>query len=322
MTLIKDLTDEINTGLILVSKKGFLSANKTAKDTLGWDLDSLNENFSNLRALSENLSGFSKLLNLVLSGENDVDLISRPKRFETKIEGQYFNVYVTKLDDKYLLELSTIIYQDMNQTTHELKRPIQNIKTLVETLIMGAKNDAAKLDDYLSKLNEEADRLGVMVSDMLSLSHVINGMVDLNLVNIDLKQRIDKIFELLENKAKKRNIILLNKVDSSLKLNADVKLLDHLLTNLVDNAIKYNKDSGTVTVEADKNQINISDTGLGMTKEDAARVFDQFYRIKDRTHIQGTGLGLSIVKAIVELHGWSIEISSEPGQGTSFIINF
>lgn len=316
-SLIENLTDELNTALLLVSEDKFLSLNNSAKQILGWDLDSLNKNFSNLRSLSESLSGFSKLLNTVLTTDDE----NKTKRYETKIEGQYFNVYVTKVQDAFLLEFSHIIYQDMNQTTHELKRPIQNIKTLVETLMIGAKNDPEKCDEYLSKLNYEADRLGSMVSDMLSLSHVINGVVDLNLVEINLKSRIDKLIELAENRAKEKNISFENKVDSSALVNADSKLFDHLVSNLLDNAIKYNSDSGTVTVKYENGKLIISDTGLGMTEEDAARVFDQFYRIKDRSHIQGTGLGLSIVKAIAELHNWTIGIESELGQGTSFIIN-
>jgi len=315
--LIEKLTDNLNTATVLVSEKGFLALNNSAQKTLGWDLDSLNKNFSNLRALSESLSGFSKLLNTVLTSDDD----KKTKRYETKIEGQYFNVYVTKIEDYYLLEFSHIIYQDMNQTTHELKRPIQNIKTLVETLMIGAKNDPVKCDEYLVKLNHEADRLGSMVSDMLSLSHVINGVVDLILVDINLKNRVDKLIELAENRAKERNINFENKIDSKAVLKADSKLFDHLVSNLIDNAIKYNKDSGSVCLDYKDGKFIISDTGLGMTEEDAARVFDQFYRIKDRTHIQGTGLGLSIVKAIIDLHGWNVEIESELGQGTSFVIS-
>lgn len=315
--LIENLTDELNTALLLVSEEKILSLNNSAKKILGWDLDSLNKNFSNLRALSESLSGFSKLLNTVLTTDHE----NKTKRYETKIEGQYFNVYATKLQESYLLEFSHIIYQDMNQTTHELKRPIQNIKTLVETLMIGAKNDPEKCDEYLAKLNHEADRLGAMVSDMLSLSHVINGVVDLNLVEINLKTRIDKLFELAENRAKEKNISFKNEIDSKAVLTADSKLFDHLVSNLIDNAIKYNKDSGSVTLQYKNSQLIISDTGLGMTEEDAARVFDQFYRIKDRSHIQGSGLGLSIVKGIIDLHAWNVEIESELGQGTSFIIN-
>jgi two-component system phosphate regulon sensor histidine kinase PhoR len=318
---MNELIENLTTGILIVSKQRFLFINKAAHKILGWDLDILNNNFTKLRELSENLSGFSKLLVCVLNSDYDDELLAKTKRCETKIEGQYFNVYVTKLDENYLLELSHIIYQDMNQTTHELKRPIQNIKTLVETLILGAKNDPEKSDEFLMKLNQEADRLGVMVSDMLSLSHLINGVLELNLIDIKLKNLVDKIFEQAQSRIKDKKISLINELNLDLVINADQKLTEHLIANLVDNAIKYNNEPGTVTVSYKEGTLIVADTGLGMTKEDAARVFDQFYRIRDRTHIQGTGLGLSIVKAIVELHGWTIEIESELGEGTSFVIN-
>jgi two-component system, OmpR family, phosphate regulon sensor histidine kinase PhoR len=318
---MNELIENLTSGILLVSRQKFLYINQAAKKILGWDLDVLNKNFTKLRELSENLSGFSKLLTSVLNSEYDDELLIKTRRCETKIEGQYFNVYLTKLEDNYLLELSQIIYQDMNQTTHELKRPIQNIKTLVETLMIGAKNDPEKLDEYLVKLNQEADRLGVMVSDMLSLSHLINGVFELSLIKVKLKNLVDKIFEQAERRIQNKKISLINQLDADLSVEADQKLIEHLIANLVDNAIKYNNDPGKVIVKFDNNKLIVSDTGLGMTREDAARVFDQFYRIKDRTHIQGTGLGLSIVKAIVELHGWEIEIESELGNGTSFVIN-
>jgi two-component system, OmpR family, phosphate regulon sensor histidine kinase PhoR len=318
---MNQLIENLTSGILLVSRQKFLYINQSAKKILGWDLDVLNKNFTKLRELSENLSGFSKLLTSVLNSEYDDELLIKTRRCETKIEGQYFNVYLTKLEDNYLLELSQIIYQDMNQTTHELKRPIQNIKTLVETLMIGAKNDPEKLDEYLVKLNQEADRLGVMVSDMLSLSHLINGIFELSLIKVKLKNLVDKIFEQAERRIQNKKISLINQLDADLSVEADQKLIEHLIANLVDNAIKYNNDPGKVIVKFDNNKLIVSDTGLGMTREDSARVFDQFYRIKDRTHIQGTGLGLSIVKAIVELHGWEIEVESELGNGTSFVIN-
>jgi two-component system phosphate regulon sensor histidine kinase PhoR len=209
----------------------------------------------------------------------------------------------------------------MNQSTHELKRPIQNIKTLVETLIMGAKDDENKLNEYLLKLNSEADRLGALVSDMLSLSHVINGAVDLHKVKVNFHYLVEKSFERAIERASKKNIKLINEIDQKFEIEADHKLLEHLLTNFIDNAIKYNHDNGSVFLRNTKTAFIVEDTGFGISDEDKAKVFEQFYRIKESAHIQGSGLGLSIVKGIADLHGWTIEIESELGKGTSFIIN-
>ena len=156
-----------------------------------------------------------KIITKLKQGQFDDELIQlensiRHFRLEVKIDAQYFNLYISLLDKNiYLIELSQIVYQDMNQSTHELKRPIQNIKTLVETLIMGAKDDENKLNEYLSKLNSEADRLGALVSDMLSLSHVINGAVDLHKVKVNFHYLVEKSFERAVERASKKNIKLL-----------------------------------------------------------------------------------------------------------------
>ncbi len=317
------LTAKTHTAIITLAQGQFSYLNRAAQKLLGWDIVELNKNISALAGLSPTLINFAKLLKEIFAGKFDTDLKdSKFKRFEISLEGQYFNLYLSKPNiDEHLLELTPIVYQDMKQTTHELKRPIQNIKTLTETLIIGAKNDPVKCDEYLTKLNFEADRLGTLVNDMLSLSHIVNGVIDLHKVSLPLKARVDKVFETLESRAKEKNIHLENLVSNDFHIAADQKLLDHLLSNLVDNAIKYNKPDGKVLVSADLSHITIRDTGLGIAEEDQAKIFEQFYRIKDRVHIQGNGLGLNIVKGIIDLHGWQINVKSTLGEGSAFEIS-
>lgn len=317
------LTNKTHTAIITLAKGQFSYLNPAAQKLLGWDIQELNKNISALASLSPTLINFAKLLKEIFAGNFDTDLKdSKFKRFEISLEGQYFNLYLSKpTASEYLLELTPIVYQDMKQTTHELKRPIQNIKTLTETLIIGAKNDPVKCDEYLFKLNFEADRLGTLVNDMLSLSHIVNGVIDLHKMSLPLKLRVDKVFETLESRAKEKNITLENLVPIDFQIAADQKLFDHLLSNLVDNAIKYNKPDGKVSVSANTHQIIIKDTGLGIAEEDQAKIFEQFYRIKDRVYIQGNGLGLNIVKGIIDLHGWQINVKSKLGEGSVFEIN-
>ncbi len=324
---MESMQDKLNTALLIFDKKlGFESINKAAERILGLDLKLLKKEFENQKHPS--LKSFLKIIYNLENGQYDEELFQlensiRHFRLEVKIDAQYFNCYISVLEkDKFVIELSQIVYQDMNQSTHELKRPIQNIKTLVETLMLGAKNDSGKLDEYLAKLNFEADRLGTMVTDMLSLSHVINGSVELHKTNCKLQTVGKKLLELAEGRAKSKKIHLVNEIDASFEFEADLKLLEHLLSNFIDNAIKYNKNDGTVYLKNTANSFIVEDTGLGISEEDKVKVFEQFYRIKDRAHISGTGLGLSIVKAIADLHGWTIEIESELGKGTQFIIKF
>ncbi len=308
--------ESLNTGVIILDHdaRKIVSLNSSAAKILGWDIKTLNENFNDLTKLSAGLSALTRVIKDIKSS---IDL----KKLEISINSQHYNLYLQRTKEGILLELTQIIYQDMKQTTHELKRPIQNIKTLVETLQMGAKNDSIKCDEYLAKLNSEADRLGTMVQDMLSLSHVLSGSVALELNEIDLYSRAEKLLALASSRAATKNIELINQVKKSTKIFTDTKFFDHMLGNLIDNAIKYNVDNGKVFIKFHDGKLIVQDTGRGIPQTDLERVFEQFYRVKETQSIQGSGLGLAIVKAIVDLHEWSISIESELDQGTSFVIH-
>ncbi|MDA0772989.1 MAG: HAMP domain-containing sensor histidine kinase [Cyanobacteria bacterium] len=315
--------DELNTGVLLFDGEllKIQELNPAAQKILGWNLSSLNDNINDLGALSQGLAALAKLIRSLKSEELREEIKqSKSKRIEIKINSQHFNLYLQQLEDDYMLELSQIIYQDMKQSTHELKRPIQNIKTLVETLLLGAKDDAVKAQEYLEKLDHEADRLGTMVQDMLSLSHVLSGSVELNKIELDLGQLADKLINSAESRAASRKISLSNEIPKATKIFADKKYLDHLLANLIDNGIKYNRDGGKVQLHYKEGVLTVEDTGTGIPETDIAKVFDQFYRVQASSAIQGTGLGLAIVKAIVDLHGWTIEIESELNTGSRFLI--
>lgn len=313
---------QLSTGIIVIdsSLEKIGTINNAAEKILGWDLTTLNQNFNKLKNFNEGLSAFAKLIKELPIYLEESLANNKTKRIEIKINNQYYNLYLQFIDKKFILELNPIIYQDMKQSTHELKRPIQNIKTLVETLEMGAKNDTSKRDEYLSKLNQEADRLGTMVQDMLSLSHVLSGTVELNLIEIDLHSKIEKIIATAQSRASTRNISLINEIPKNIKIIADAKLFEHLLANLIDNAIKYNKDNGKVWIKYTNGIITIEDSGRGIPAEDLNKIFDQFYRVKHSLDVQGSGLGLAIVKAIIDLHGWQIDLESELGKGTCFKI--
>jgi signal transduction histidine kinase len=320
---MNEITQKLKTLILILNKtQGFSFINESALLSLGWSLQDLNKNFPYISKLSANLNQLENLIVSLISGDFDNQFTQGTTfyRQELVIFGHAYNCYLQKLDQDYVLELSPIIYQDLNQATHEFKRPIQNIKTLVEVLLMGAKDDPAKLDEYLNKLNSQADRLAILVTDMLSLSRLNSGFQDLQKSSVDLYDLTNSIFESLANFASTRNISLENQLPRGFKLIADKKLLEHAIANLVDNAIKYNQEKGFVRILEIPGGFIIEDSGLGMTADQALKVFEQFYRIPDRVHIQGSGLGLSLVKKIIELHGWSISLDSEPSKGTKFII--
>lgn len=322
---MNEITHNLKSFILILSKAGgFSFINQSALNSLGWSLEDLNKNFPRISKLSSNLEQLEALIIDLLSENlnNQFNESSTILRKEIVILGQAFNCYYQKIGEDFILELNPIVYQDLNQVTHEFKRPIQNIKMLIEVLLLGAKDDTKKLDEYLQKLNFEADRLGTLVTDILSFSRLNSGSQELNKTSLDLYALINDILESYSGFATSKNISLENLLPNSFKILADKKLLEHAVANLIDNAIKYNQESGQVKIIALSNGFAIEDTGLGMNKEQTKKVFEQFYRIPDRQFIQGSGLGLSLVKKIIDLHGWEIEIDSKPLEGTRFIINF
>lgn len=325
LNFMNEITHNLKSFILILSKTGgFSFINQSALNSLGWSLEDLNKNFPRISKLSSNLEQLEALIIDLISENlnNQFNESSTILRKEIVILGQAFNCYYQKIGEDFILELNPIVYQDLNQVTHEFKRPIQNIKMLIEVLLLGAKDDTKKLDEYLQKLNFEADRLGNLVTDILSFSRLNSGSQELNKTSLDLYALINDILESYSGFAASKNISLENLLPSSLSILADKKLLEHAVANLIDNAIKYNQESGQVKIIALSNGFAIEDTGLGMNKEQTKKVFEQFYRIPDRQFIQGSGLGLSLVKKIIDLHGWEIEIDSKPLEGTRFIINF
>jgi signal transduction histidine kinase len=322
---MNEITHKLKTLILILNKsRGFSFINDSALSSLGWSFEDLNKNFPSFSRLSSNLKQLEILVLDLIAGvfENNFSSSNLAMRKELELFGQAYNCYLQKLGEEYLLELNPIIYQDLNQATHEFKRPIQNIKTLVEVLLMGAKDDSEKLNEYLNKLNSQADRLAILVNDMLSLSRLNSGFQELNIAEVNLYNLTKNIFETVNNFALSKNIILKNQLPRDFYLSADKKLLEHALSNLIDNAIKYNIDNGSVLVYKISNGFVIEDTGLGISPDQYKNIFEQFYRIPDRIQIQGSGLGLNLVKKIIEMHGWEIQVLSEISKGSKFIILF
>ncbi len=301
------------TGIVVIEKAKLAFINESAQKILGWSFDKLEEVYPSLSRLSPDLINLEKII-LELQNSSEHSSLSK----NLIINMQNYRVVMHKNQAISILELSPNLQHDIKQSTHELKRPIQNIKTLTETLLLGAKDDPVKSIEYLQKLNQEVDRLGSMVTDMLFLSFVLSRDLELNKQEINLQARIANILASLETKLQAKSIQVKNLIPDEVLVIADTKLFDHALANILDNAIKYNQDQGSITIALENNVLQIQDSGLGMKEEDLAKIFSEFYRSSQHAHIQGTGLGLAIVKAISDLHGWEIEVNSQLGSGTSF----
>jgi two-component system, OmpR family, phosphate regulon sensor histidine kinase PhoR len=208
--------------------------------------------------------------------------------------------------------------------SHELRTPLSLIKGYVETLLDGARNDPAIAERFLKIIERNTQRLDLLIQDLLTISALESERIKLNLQPMELRPLVEKIFADLKPPADNKNIELSDELPE-LTATADVNRLEQVLANLVDNAIKYGRAEGHVTVggkklDDGKLEIFVQDDGPGIPAEALDRVFERFYRVdKARSRDQGgTGLGLSIVKHIVQAHGGEVWVKSELGKGATF----
>ena len=165
-----------------------------------------------------------------------------------------------------------------------------------------------------------------LIADIAELSLIETGNVSLDPRDVKLSPVVDEIFAALSAKAAARKVALVNRVPSDVSVRADSMRLEQMLTNLVDNAIKFNRENGTVNVtftgSGNKSLISVIDSGEGIVPENLQRIFERFYRIdRGRTRkVGGTGLGLAIVKHLARLHGGEVFVTSTLGQGTTFSV--
>ncbi len=208
--------------------------------------------------------------------------------------------------------------------SHELRTPLSLIKGYVETLLEGARNNPEVAEHFLRIIARNAERLDLLIQDLLTISALESGRVQLNLQPVAVRLVAEKVFADLKSRAGKRSITLKNELPD-LSANADEGRIEQVLANLVDNAIKYGRPQGQVIVggkslDEAKAEFFVQDDGPGIPVESLDRIFERFYRVdKARSREQGgTGLGLSIVKHIVQNHGGEVWARSEAGKGATF----
>jgi len=208
--------------------------------------------------------------------------------------------------------------------SHELRTPLSLIKGYVETLLDGARNNPEVAERFLKIIERNTQRLDLLIQDLLTISALESGRLKLNLQPLELRSLGEKVLADLHAKAENKNVSLVNELPE-FTANADVNRLDQVFANLVDNAIKYGRANGTVTIggkklDDGKLELFVRDDGPGIPAESLDRVFERFYRVdKARSRDQGgTGLGLSIVKHIVQAHGGEVRCESELGRGATF----
>jgi len=230
------------------------------------------------------------------------------------------------LDITNIKKLEQIRTEFVSNVTHELKTPLTSIRGFIETLKSGAIDDKGIAIKFLDIIDIESERLFNLINDILQLSEIESTMKDSDIISHNINDTLKEIYDILESSAQKKGVSLDFEIGDNILINANKNRIKQMLINLVDNAIKYNIDNGTVTVKVTDEKgiiiFSIKDTGIGIAEEHIPRIFERFYRVdKGRSrNMGGTGLGLSIVKHIVNLYNGNIKVYSKPGSGTEFII--
>jgi len=224
-----------------------------------------------------------------------------------------------------LKELEMVRQDFVANVSHELRTPLTTIKGYTETLLEGAlKEEVAP--QFLQVIQKHVDRLTKIVEDLLTLSKIESKEFQLKREKVYLSELIDDVLDFVKEEAEKKKISIdAVPVPSSLIIEGDRNILEQGLFNLLDNAIKYGREGGKVTVSAvqkDQREIEVSvrDNGIGIPQEDLPRIFERFYRVdKGRSQeLGGTGLGLSIVKHLVQAHGGRVWAESQLGESSTF----
>ncbi len=279
----------------------------------------LHEAFS--RALDDGLSSEVKM-DFIGSGRRSFDIYVSPVNLDGKIHAVGVFYDVTQVE-----RLEKIRQEFLSNISHELRTPLTSIMAFVETLEDGAIDDKDNNRRFLGVIRRNAERMHDLIADILELSLIESGNVSIETKQVRLKNLVDEVFTALSSKAGEREIKLVNEIDASAKAIADPVRLEQMLTNLIDNAIKFNRLGGSVTLTAvgsdEKTSISVTDTGEGILPDHLPRVFERFYRAdRGRTReVGGTGLGLAIVKHLARLHGGEVSVTSTPSQGTIFTID-
>lgn len=322
-------TENMSEGLIILNEKGvILSINRAAAKMLGLSEDSVGKDI-----FSEKTSvNLKEPTQIALSGKNkeevfalrdgNCQLLANPVSTDGKVTGAALLV----LDVTEKERAEQMRREFTANVSHELKTPLQTISGYAELLANGMVADKDKTA-FSEKIYAEAQRMIRLIEDIIKLSNLDEGAVELTRETVDLYVTAENTVRSLLPAAKKANVTL-----SLNGENAEIYGIPQLLTavvyNLCDNAIKYNKDGGTVFVSVKNNAENIvlsvRDTGIGIPKEQQERIFERFYRV-DKSHskeVGGTGLGLSIVKHAAKLHDAKITLESEVGKGTGITVIF
>jgi two-component system phosphate regulon sensor histidine kinase PhoR len=231
------------------------------------------------------------------------------------------------IDVTRLERLEQVRQEFLSNVSHELRTPLTAILAFIETLEAGAIDDHEASQRFLSIIRRNATRMHDLIDDILELSQIEAGNVQVKPEELELAPIVNDVLASLATKAAAQGIVLSNAVALEVMIYADARRLEQMLTNLIENAIKFNREAGTVTISHEaapgrRSRIIVEDSGEGIPAQHLERLFERFYRV-DRARSRemgGIGLGLAIVKHLARAHGGEVSVTSELGKGSAFTI--
>ena len=323
----------------MVSVLNLLNQGVIALDSKG-DIFFINNEARKIFNVSENFSD-SNYLYLIRDIELQKTIENSLKKHSTQlfnfeINKRTINICITPITENWLnggliISLNDITKEEnlkqvkkdfFDNASHELKSPITSIIGYSQLVSSGIVNDNKEIIEYNKKIYKEAGRMNSILYDILNIAELEQGY-PVKKDDVNLKKLVLEILDAYKTKIEAKNTHLDLQIDD-VKINSDIRLIDEMLRNLIDNAIKYNKENGKITINLTGKLFLISDTGIGIKKENQSRIFERFF-MEDKARSKengGTGLGLAIVKHIIETLGYKIEVISKVNVGTKFIIYF
>ncbi len=318
------MTENMSEGFLLIDLRGHvLTENHSASMLLPTDADNIAKCSQRelCQAAQQALTG-QRCERLLQQGERTLSVIASP----VLESGQVTGAVVLTLDVTEREQREKLRREFSANVSHELKTPLTSISGFAELMSQGLV-PPDKVREFSLDIQKECTRLTNLVEDIIDLSRLEEGGGDMTWEDIDLYTLCDDVLQSLEPVAK-RQAVTLRLAGESLQVRGVYQVLREMIYNLCDNAIKYNRSGGSVTVtvarSAGRASVAVADTGIGIPYEDQSRVFERFYRV-DKSHsraIGGTGLGLSIVKHAAALHGAEIKLQSQPEDGTIITVLF
>ena len=322
------ITENMNEGMVLMNyEKTIVDFNKAASSILNIDESFIGKNIQDV----PNYDLFCDVLDETYLKEHNFKKINiNNRKYELEIspitsEDKVIGQIILFFDESYKEANETMRKEFAANVSHELKTPLQAISGYAELL----KNGVVKSEDQdecLDKIYYEAQRMISLIGDIIKLSHLDDDNLNITKERIDLNKKAKSVYEEIKNEY--TGNISIKYEGKPVDILANEELLESIIYNLIDNAIKYNKENGYVNISVTNDDkyayLTVEDNGVGIPEEDFNRIFERFYRV-DKSHskeVGGTGLGLSIVKHACILNDAQIDLESKLNEGSKFTVKF